>query len=120
MRTVQFFWRQEHLPHFWDRVAAGMGKPFPAVAETLAHLFDGRYCAGQYQGLTKADIVKLIKEHHGITSGFMIGDRFHDVEAGLANGLTAVGCLFGTGTREELKRAHHLINGFGELQRIVT
>jgi len=133
-----------------ELLAAGMGKPFPAVLETLsvirqrgfltficsncqpnyleitpnrlgvAHLFDGRYCAGQYQGLTKVDIVKLIKESHGITSGFMIGDRFHDVEAGLANGLTAVGCLFGTGTREELKRAHYLINGFSELQRIVT
>ncbi len=50
----------------------------------------------------------------------MVGDRFHDVEAGLANGLTTVGCLFGTGTREELKQAHHLIDSFGELKRLVT
>ncbi|MBT9155174.1 MAG: Phosphoglycolate phosphatase [Firmicutes bacterium] len=86
----------------------------------LAYLFDARYCAGQFQGLTKVEIVALIKERHAIECGFMVGDRFHDVEAGLANGLTTVGCLFGTGTREELKQAHHLIDSFGELKRLVT
>ncbi len=129
---------------------AGQGAPFPEVADTialirqrgfltficsncqpnylsftpdrlgLAHLFDGRYCAGQFPGLTKVEIVSLIKERHRVTGGFVIGDRFHDVEAGLANGLTAVGCLFGIGTREELKRADYLITGFGELKQLVT
>jgi len=131
-------------------LAAGEGQPFPDVADTLtlirqrgfstyicsncqpnylhftpdrlglAHLFDGRYCAGQFPGLTKVEIVALIKKRHAITRGFMVGDRFHDVDAGLANDLTTVGCLFGIGTREELRQAHHLIHSFGELKTLVT
>ena len=133
-----------------ELLSCGQGQPFPQVLDTLtlirqrgyltficsncqpnylkftpdrlglSHLFDGSYCAGQFQGLTKVDIVRLIKARHGVTRGFMIGDRFHDVEAGLANGLTTVGCLFGTGTRAELERADHLITNFGELEALVT
>jgi len=106
-----------------ELLAAGQGTPFPAVVDTLmqlrargfltficsncqpnylsftpdilglGHLFDARYCAGQYPGFTKVQMVAEIKRRHAVTSGFMIGDRFHDVQAGLANGLVTVGCL---------------------------
>ena len=38
--------------------------------------------------------------------GVMVGDRHHDVEAGLVNGLTTIGVLWGFGSREELVEAH--------------
>lgn len=127
----------------------GYGKPFPGVPETLVflrelgyktficsncqpgylkftpdhlrigHLFDERYCAGQFEGLTKVEMVALIKERHDITEGYMVGDRFHDVEAGKANGLVSVGCTFGTGQAHELKQADHVISSFVELKDIV-
>lgn len=127
----------------------GYGQPFPGVHETLTfirelgyktficsncqprylqftpdhldigHLFDERYCAGQFEGLTKVDMVALIKARHGITHGFMVGDRFHDMDAGKANGLTSVGCAFGTGQPHELKQADHVIDSFNELREIV-
>jgi len=85
----------------------------------IGGLFDARYAAGQFPGLKKAEIVAIIKKQHSITEGFMVGDRFHDLEAGKANSLITVGCLFGTGSREELQAAEHRISSFLELQAIV-
>ena len=35
----------------------------------------------------------------------MVGDRHHDVEGAIANGLDSIGVTFGYGSREELTRA---------------
>jgi len=125
-------------------------QPFPGVRETLSHvrslgyktyicsncapnylesvthhlglveLFDARYCAGQFHGLTKVDLVALVKERHHITGGYMVGDRFHDMLAGQANSLFTVGCLFGTGQTTELARADFTIATFAELKSVIA
>lgn len=124
--------------------------PFPGVHETLSHirdlgyktyicsncspnylefvthqldlvtLFDARYCAGQFPGLTKVDLVALVKERHHITGGYMVGDRFHDMLAGQANSLLTVGCSFGTGQPTELARADFTIATFASLKSIIA
>jgi phosphoglycolate phosphatase len=50
---------------------------------------------------------------------FMIGDRRHDIEAGLAHGLQTIGVTWGFGAVEELTTAgaHHLVNRPDELDR---
>jgi len=124
--------------------------PFPGVRETLAHvrdlgyktyicsncapnylefvtqhlelvsLFDARYCAGQFPGFTKVDLVALVKERHHITGGYMVGDRFHDMLAGQANSLLTVGCSFGTGQPTEFAQADFTIATFTSLKSIIA
>ena len=130
-------------------LATGIGRTFPAVKEILVYireqgfktficsncqsayveftpealgisdLFNQKYCAGMYPGLTKAEMVEIIKTEHNITSGFMVGDRFHDIEAGKANELLTVGCAYGTGHPDELKGADFIIDSFAQLQGII-
>lgn len=81
----------------------------------LEAYFDRLICSGQYGQISKSQILKQLKaEFEGPMA--IIGDRFHDMEAGLDNHITAIGCLYGYGQREEFKDAHFLIS---ELQGIL-
>ena len=93
---------------------------FTPRALGIADLFDQKYCAGMYPGLTKAEMVAIIIKEHHIDSGFMVGDRFHDIEAGIANDLITVGCAYGTGHPDELKGADFVIDSFTKLKGIVV
>jgi phosphoglycolate phosphatase-like HAD superfamily hydrolase len=127
-----------------DLIREGVAKPFPGVAQTLqslaqagcslyilsncgpeylravpdalgiGHLFTGRFCAGDFPGLTKAEILAL--QLPAITlPGAMVGDRWHDMEAGRLNGFLTIGCCFGVGNDQELQQADHLIHRFVDL-----
>ncbi len=52
----------------------------------------------------------------------MIGDRHHDVDAGLENGLTTIGVLWGFGSRDELVEAgvHILVEFPEELPSLIS
>jgi phosphoglycolate phosphatase len=60
----------------------------------------------------KRDLIPHILSHHGIDAGdaVMIGDRGVDMHAARHHGLTAMGALWGYGSREELQAhgAQHL------------
>lgn len=87
-----------------------------AKAMDIAPYFDDLYSAGEHRTLSKVDLVRLLLKRHGIGSAWMVGDRSSDVEAGLANGLTVIGCDYaGFGTEAELKGAHVRIAAFPEL-----
>ncbi|MDP3488388.1 MAG: HAD hydrolase-like protein, partial [Bacillota bacterium] len=92
---------------------------FTPKALDISDLFDQKYCAGMYPGLTKAQMVAIIKKEHNIDSGFMVGDRFHDIEAGKANDLLTIGCAYGTGHPDELKGADFIIDSFAQLKEII-
>jgi len=74
----------------------------------LAHHFD-RICGASLdeKRSTKADVVAYTLAQCGITSAesIMIGDRHHDVDGAHANGLAAIGVLWGYGDRAELAAA---------------
>lgn len=56
----------------------------------------------------KTDTLRRALDGLGLAPGAdapMIGDRLHDVEAALANGLRCIGVLWGFGTEEELRAA---------------
>lgn len=90
----------------------------------LTSLFQGIYAAGDYETNTKVDLVKICKEKHGISGGFMVGDRSSDVEAGKANQLTVIGCRYvgfpHFGEEEELAEADYTIRRFAELLTLVS
>lgn len=86
----------------------------------LGDLFTGLYSAGEYQTRSKVDLVKLLLEHHGVRSAWMVGDRSSDVEAGKDNGLPVVGCRYAQfGKDSELEGADMIITQFSQLLELV-
>jgi len=115
------------------RLGAGEGRLFPGVRETLAGLrargwklglvsncgslyFDANlkhlalrdmvdiaFCLDHFP--TKIDNVREALRALGSRAGVMVGDRAADIEAGRANGLRTIGCLYGYGTADELAHA---------------
>jgi len=93
------------------------------TAFELLPLFSGIYTAGEYQTREKKVLVRILMEEHGVTGGYMVGDRSSDVEAGLYNGLTVIGCRYAgfpsfSGARE-LDGAHVVIDSFLSLLDVV-
>jgi phosphoglycolate phosphatase-like HAD superfamily hydrolase len=86
----------------------------------LSPLFEGLYSAGEFQTRSKVDLVKILLETHGISSAWMVGDRSSDVEAGLKNGLTVIGCDYADfKSGGELEDAHVRIKSFNELLQLI-
>ncbi|MBP1993283.1 HAD family hydrolase [Paenibacillus eucommiae] len=82
----------------------------------LEGLFEGLYSAGEFQTKSKVDLVKLLLDTYGIKSAWMVGDRSSDVEAGIKNGLTVVGCDYaGFRSEGELEGSDICIKSFAEL-----
>jgi phosphoglycolate phosphatase len=86
----------------------------------LTPLFEGLYSAGEFQTLSKVDLVRLLLDRYGIGSAWMVGDRSSDVEAGLKNGLAVIGCDYaGFGTANELDGSTVKIGKFSELLELL-
>ncbi|WP_258525405.1 HAD family hydrolase [Paenibacillus sp. YN15] len=82
----------------------------------IAPLFEELYSAGEHQTSSKVDLVRLLLERHKVRSAWMVGDRSSDVEAGLKNGLTVIGCDYaGFGDGSELNGSHVRLRSFAEL-----
>ncbi|MEW9031171.1 MAG: HAD family hydrolase [Planifilum fimeticola] len=111
----------------WRLFIASNGlRPYlDGVLETfrLASLFSGVYGAGDYETETKDELVRLLMEEHGVSGGFMVGDRKSDVEAGKANGLKVIGCRYPGYTRfgraDELKDADVVVDRFPDILSVL-
>ena len=121
------------------RVDNGEGELFPDAEETLALLkdegykliflsncrfhylnrhrrvfrldrfFDSFYCCEAYDFIPKYEIFrKIAPEHEG--DFIVIGDRFHDIETAVQNGLRSIGCAYGYGSPEELSKADIIVD----------
>lgn len=80
------------------------------VAEQILDMFGLRrhfgFVCGADVGVTKCDQLQSLLEQRAITeTSVMVGDRALDVEAARANGLGAVGVLWGYGSAAELAAA---------------
>lgn len=95
------------------------------VKEVVAHkgigpLFEGLYSAGEFQTRSKVDLVRMLLETYKISSAWMVGDRSSDVEAGLKNGLTVIGCDYADfKSGGELEDAHVRIKHFNQLLELI-
>ncbi|RUS47585.1 HAD family hydrolase [Cohnella sp. AR92] len=86
----------------------------------IGTLFEGFYSAGEYQTATKAELVRILLDKHGIRSAWMVGDRSSDVDAGKRNGLFVVGCDYAGFRKDgELEGSDAVIGDFRELLRLV-
>lgn len=103
----------------------GLRSYLDGVLETfrLSPLFTGVYGAGDHGTETKEELVRMLMEEHGVTGGFMVGDRKSDVRAGKANGLKVIGCRYPGFTRfgreDELKDADVVVDRFPDILSVL-
>lgn len=110
-------------------LVSNCGSPYlNAVLDTqsLRGRFEITACIGDRDGSTKTE---LIGEMHRRLGGraAVIGDRAYDVEAARANGLPAVGALYGYGSRDELadtatwvEDVRHLLHLFNPVRELAA
>jgi len=131
-----------------DRVKRGEGELFPHTEETLAKLksdgytliflsncrraymnlhtnvfgldrfFDRFYCCEDYNFIPKYRIFREIKKNHS-GNFIVIGDRFHDIETAVKNGLRSIGCSYGYGSPEELSSADIVVSDIRQIPEAV-
>jgi len=87
-------------------------KPEYYAEQILAHFgLDGYFAcvAGatmDEKRTNKADVIAYaLKKAGKAGAAVMVGDRKHDIEGAAANGMDAIGVLYGYGSREELEQA---------------
>lgn len=89
----------------------------------LISLFEEIYTAGEFGTKSKTELVRICKERHGITGGYMVGDRSSDMKAGKENHLTVIGCRYSGfpqfGEKDELADADYIIREFKDLPKII-
>lgn len=79
-----------------------------ALAPYIDHVYgselDGR-------NVEKRDLLRYILHEERVSADttIMVGDRHHDIDGALANGINAVGVLYGYGGHEELTHAHVVV-----------
>ncbi len=131
-----------------ELLSQGWAQPFPGVSDTLeklhaagvtlcvlsncepgylqavpdalgiGHLFAARFCAGDFPGLTKSQILSQVLSCFPQPAA-MVGDRWHDIDAGKENNLLTIGCAYGLGETQELAKADYVIQRFSQLAEIL-
>ncbi|QJD81739.1 HAD family hydrolase [Cohnella herbarum] len=138
------------LQYEMEHLAAGRGQLYPGVVEALQQLrdrgirlfiasngleeyvkgvpalrgigdlFEGMYSAGEFSTASKVDLVRKLMDTFDIESGWMVGDRSSDVEAGKRNGLLVVGCDYAGFRRQgELDGSDAIIRSFPEILKLL-
>ena len=85
----------------------------------IGNLFTARYCAEDFPGLSKAAMIRAIRPALA-RPAVMVGDRFHDMEAGRENNLVTIACRFGFGHPDEFAGADYTAANFCEVQGILA
>lgn len=80
----------------------------------LDKYFDHMYCAESYNFIPKDEILAHIK---GIFpyNQVIVGDRFHDIEAGIRNGIDSIWCEYGFGKDLEAEGSTYRIKDIKEI-----
>jgi phosphoglycolate phosphatase len=81
----------------------------------LDKYFDTFVCSEQYDFIPKYEILKAIK-HNYQEQMVIVGDRIHDIEAGIKNKIPTIGCSYGFALTGELQEADLIINDIKELR----
>lgn len=84
----------------------------------LHRFFDFFYCCEEFDFIPKYQIFRLFSlQHKG--KFVVIGDRFHDIETAVKNGLKSIGCRYGYGSPEELSVADIIVDDITEIPEAV-
>jgi len=89
------------------------------LATCIDHVYgselDGR-------NVEKRDLIRMILHEERVEPErtVMIGDRHHDIDGALANGVAAIGVTYGYGSAEELSHAHACVTHAGDLLAAIS
>ena len=90
-------------------------------AKRLFHLekwIDHFYCCEEYDFIPKYEIFRRFSpEHKG--EYIVVGDRFHDIETAVQNGLRSIGCAYGYGSVDELSKADMIVDSICDIPMAV-
>lgn len=84
----------------------------------LDQYFDNLVCSEEHKYIPKHQILSDIKDKYQ-EKMVMIGDRIHDMEAGIKNNIVTIGCKYGYGHEEEFKNADYVIENIKELKNLL-
>lgn len=80
----------------------------------LDRFFDYFYCCEAFDFIPKYEIFRKFSANH--TGSFtVIGDRFHDIETAVRNGLSSIGCAYGFGSHDELSEADIIVDNIRDI-----
>jgi len=85
---------------------------------SLDKYFDYFMVSEQYDYIPKEDILKTVLDKLP-KPVLVVGDRTHDMQAGIKNNLDTCGCLYGYGSVDEFKDATYMISDIKEVLEIV-
>lgn len=80
--------------------------------------FDDMICSEMYDFIPKHEVLKIIKDKYPMNQVIM-GDRFHDIEAGVKNGIYSVYCEYGYGEEKEGDMASAKIKDIIEILALI-
>lgn len=84
----------------------------------LDQYFDDMICCQMHDYIPKHEILKKVKPNFPVEQ-VIVGDRFHDMESGIKNGIYSIFCEYGFGKPEEGKDASFRIKNISELLNIL-
>lgn len=85
----------------------------------LERFFDFFFCCEDYDFIPKHEI--FLKVAPKLRGPFVIiGDRSHDIEIAVKNGLPSIGCAYGYGVRGELSGADIIVSDICDIPAAVT
>lgn len=84
----------------------------------LGGYFDEMICSEMYDFIPKHEILKIIKNNN-MMNQVIVGDRFHDIEAGVKNDIYSVYCQYGYGEEKEGSIASAKITDIREILALV-
>ena len=90
-------------------------------AKRLFHLekwFSYFYCCEEYDFIPKHEIFRKFAPYHE-GRFIVVGDRFHDIETAVQNGLKSIGCGYGYGSHEELSKADIIVERIEDIPQAV-
>lgn len=101
--------------HEYAREIIEVSKMEPYIDHVYGSELDGR-------NVDKQDLLRhvLAEERLAPELAVMIGDRHHDIDGALANGVHAVGVRYGYGSADEIKHAHVCVDTPAELLNAIA
>lgn len=87
---------------------------------SLDKWFDDYFTSEGCGGLSKQDIVPLIKRKYPDNQYIIIGDRSSDIMAAKGNGIPSIGCAYGFGSLSELSECTKIVYSAAEIKQAIT
>lgn len=82
----------------------------------LSNYFEDMVCSEEHDFIPKYEILAKIKDRYP-EKMVIVGDRKHDVEAGLKNNIYTIGCKYGFSSEGELENVDITIDNITELKK---